>query len=403
MRIILCVIDGFGIGALQDASIYGDENANTYRAVKAANIPNLRALGLDHIYGIGGETVEKPLGAYGRVRELSSGKDTLIGHREICGIIQYMPSNVYPSGFPHEVIERLKVAFGRGIIGNVPMSGTEIIKLLGTKHVKSGDVIVYTSRDSVLQIAAHESVVPIDELYGMCLKAQEIMVGEYAVDRIIARPFLGEEGNYYRTANRKDFCAPIKGDFLLTRLNDNGIQTIGIGKIDDIFASVGLTKSVPVHSNNEVYRAILSEIKATNDNSLIFANFGDTDTLYGHRRDVDGYISCLEKVDKYIGDIMEQMFDDDILLVTSDHGNDPSFADSTDHTREYVPILYYGKHLKAGVDLKTLHGMDITAHTILDLFGIMTTSRSIQKEIMTTEMHNKLLKRIAGVIRKKNK
>lgn len=403
MRIILCVIDGFGIGALQDASIYGDENANTYRAVKAANIPNLRALGLDHIYGVGGETVEKPLGAYGRVRELSSGKDTLIGHREICGIIQYMPSNVYPSGFPHEIIERLKVAFGRGIIGNVPMSGTEIIKLLGTKHVKSGDVIVYTSRDSVLQIAAHESVVPIDELYGMCLKAQKIMVGEYAVDRIIARPFLGEEGNYYRTANRKDFCAPIKGDFLLTRLNDNGIQTIGIGKIDDIFASVGLTKSVPVHSNNEVYRAILSEIKATNDNSLIFANFGDTDTLYGHRRDVDGYISCLEKVDKYIGDIMEQMFDDDILVVTSDHGNDPSFADSTDHTREYVPILYYGKHLKAGVDLKTLHGMDITAHTILDLFGIMTTSRSIQKEIMTTEMHNKLLKRIAGVIRKKNK
>lgn len=403
MRIILCVIDGFGIGALQDASLYGDENANTYRAVKTADLPNLRALGLDHIYGVGGETLDNPLGAYGRVRELSSGKDTLIGHREVCGIIQYMPSKVYPSGFPHEVIERLKAAFGCGIIGNVPMSGTEIIKLLGAKHVKSGDVIVYTSRDSVLQIAAHESVVPIEELYRMCLKAQEIMTGEYAVDRIIARPFLGEEGNYYRTANRKDFCAPIKGDFLLKRLKDNGIQTIGIGKIDDIFASVGLTKSIPVHSNDEVYRAILSEIKITNDNSLIFVNFGDTDTLYGHRRDVDGYINCLEKVDSYIGDIMGQMFDDDILIVTSDHGNDPSFADSTDHTREYVPILYYGKHLKGGVDLKTLHGMDITAHTILDLFGIMTTSRSIQKDIMTAEMHSKLLKRIAGVIRKRNK
>lgn len=403
MRILLCVIDGFGIGALQDASIYGDENANTYQAVKSANIPNLRALGLDHIYGVGGETSDKPLGAYGRVRELSSGKDTLIGHREICGIIQYMPSNVYPSGFPHEIIEKLRVAFGRDIIGNVPMSGTEIIKLLGAKHVRNGNVIVYTSRDSVLQIAAHENVVPIDELYSMCIKAQEIMVGEYAVDRIIARPFLGDDGNYYRTANRKDFCAPIKDDFLLKRLKDNGIQTVGIGKIDDIFAGVGLTKSVIVHGNNEVYRAIMNEIKAANDNALIFANFGDTDTLYGHRRDVDGYINCLEKVDGYIGDIMEQMFDDDILIVTSDHGNDPSCMSSTDHTREYVPIIYYGKNLKAGTDLHTLHGMDITAHTILDLFGIMTTSRSLQKEIMTTEMHNRLLKRITSAIRKKNK
>ncbi len=343
-RVFIIVLDSFGIGAQPDAHLFGDEGADTLRSLCATgrlSVPNLVALGLGNIEGVECiEAAEKPLAKHARLMELSRGKDTTVGHFELMGIYSGRPMPTYPEGFPEELLAEFSRRVGRGILCNRPYSGTEVIRDFGREHERTGDLIVYTSADSVFQIAAHESVVPLTELYSICKTARELLTGEHAVGRVIARPFIGTEGNYTRTANRKDFSlAPPKAT-ALNAIKDAGLEVIGVGKIGDIFALSGISRSIPTHSNEEGMDVLLSLI-SEDFSGLCFVNLVEFDSHYGHRQDAVGYAEALNAFDRRLGEVLPRLGEGDLLMICADHGCDPS-DESTDHTREYTPLLIYG-------------------------------------------------------------
>ncbi len=365
-RVTLIVLDSAGVGALPDASEYGDIGSNTFgnlaRATGGLNLPHLQKMGLGNIIDIKGVTpLKSPVhAAFGKAMEASSGKDTTIGHWEIGGIIKKDPFPTYPNGFPPEIIHEFETKTGRKVIGNCVASGTDIIDRLGEEHVKTGALIVYTSADSVFQIAAHEGVVSIDELYRYCEIAREML----SVGRVIARPFMGEVGHFKRTSNRHDYSIEPQGVTILDQLKEAGKEVLGVGKIYDIFAGRGLTDYVRSKSNMDGVDRTLDYMRQ-NSSGLIFTNLVDFDMNYGHRRDAEGYKKALEDFDARLPEIIGAMKDDDILMITADHGCDPTHA-GTDHTREYIPILVYGKALR-GSDLGTRHSFADIAKTIGEL------------------------------------
>ena len=368
-RVFLIVLDSFGIGEAPDAADFGDVDANTIESVYKTgklNIPNMVALGLGNIDGVTVlPKVDKPLGTLARLRELSRGKDTTTGHWEIAGAISERAMPTYPSGFPSEVLEKFEAAVGRGVICNLPYSGTDVIRDYGDEHVKSGKLIVYTSADSVFQVAAHEDVVPLDELYEICRKARAILQGEHGVGRVIARPFTTVNGEYKRTANRRDFSLIPPKNIMTNQLSDAGFDCIGVGKIGDIFAMSGITETNPTHSNREGME-MTSEIQKRDFTGLCFVNLVDFDMMYGHRQDAVGYANALNEFDLWLGGFMKNMRDGDVLMITADHGCDPS-DESTDHTREHVPFITYEKGVD-GKNLGTLQGFDTISRAVLERF-----------------------------------
>lgn len=371
-RGIIIVLDAVGIGELPDAALYGDEGSNTLMHVKEAkpelDLKNMCSLGLGLIDGYNVyEKTDDPIGAYGKMIERSKGKDTTTGHWEISGIVLDKPFPTYPKGFPDEVIKEFEKAVGRRVLGNYAASGTAIIQDLGDEHVKTGRPIVYTSADSVFQIAAHEEIIPVDELYKMCEKARAILTGEHGVARVIARPFIGEGGHYTRTERRKDFSLPPIAPTLLDYMKEQGKEVACVGKIEDIFCNRGITKSVHTHTNAE---GIEQTIKYINEafEGLIFTNLVDTDMLYGHRNDVEGFADSLKYFDNKLPAIMDAMKDEDILFITSDHGCDPT-TPSTDHSREHSFLLMYGKSIEPK-NLGTRKTFSDIAKTIAEYIGI---------------------------------
>lgn len=372
-RVLLLILDSVGCGDAPDAAEYGDVGANTLgnisRAVSGLNLPNLGVLGLGNTTDIlGVPPIEHPQGTYGRLTEVSAGKDTTTGHWELAGLILDKPFPVYPNGFPDEFMRAFEASIGRETIGNYPASGTEIIKDLGEEHVLTGKPIVYTSADSVFQVAAHEEVIPVDELYWICTIAREMLTGEHAVGRVIARPFIGEAGNFVRTERRKDFSLEPPADTILDIIKKSGLAVMGVGKIEDIFANRGLTHSIHTGNNMAGVDAIL-EFLDMEQQGLIFANLVDFDMLYGHRNNPSGYARALEEFDRRLPEIYEKMHDDDILIITADHGNDPT-TPGTDHTRERVPVLIAGSRIQAGRNIGTRSSFADIAATIADLLGI---------------------------------
>jgi len=372
-RVLLIILDGLGIGELPDAEDYGDRGSNTLKnmaeAVGGLNLPNLESLGLGFLgdfKGIG--KIDNPRGCYGRMSEASKGKDTTSGHWEIMGVIVGKPFPTYPDGFPPEVIEKFERAIHRKVIGNKPASGTEIIKELGPEHVKTGNPIVYTSADSVFQIAAHEEVIPLEELYNMCKIARDILRYPHNVCRVIARPFIGKEGSFERTPRRRDYSLPPFHKTVLEYLAEKGIEVISVGKVKDIFAGRGFTKEISVSGNQDALSKAITAFKSISK-GLIFVTLVDFDTLYGHRNNPRGYAQALEDFDKRLSEIFEILTDEDMLIITADHGCDPT-TPSTDHSREYVPLLVYGLALKRGINLGTRKSFSDIGVTILDAFGI---------------------------------
>lgn len=371
-RVIIIVLDSAGIGELPDAAEYGDEGSNTLGNIAAAvpgfSLPNLEKLGLGNIDGIVGfKAAEEPLGCFGKMAERSVGKDTTTGHWELAGITLRKPFPVYPEGFPGDLVERFEKAIGTKTLGNYPASGTVIIKELGQQHVKTGYPIIYTSADSVFQIAAHEDVIPVQRLYEICRTAREILTGEHAVGRVIARPFTGSDGNYTRTANRRDFSLEPPEKTLLDHVKEAGLEVKAVGKIDDIFAGRGITQSIHVKDNMEGVDKTIGFIKER-FSGLIFANLVDFDMYYGHRNDPDGYARALEEFDGRVPEIIDAMARQDILFITADHGCDPTTV-STDHSREYVPLLIYGKEIRMGINLGTRKTFSDLAQTTAEYLG----------------------------------
>ncbi len=371
-RVIIIVLDSAGIGELPDAAEYGDEGSNTLGNIAAAvpgfSLPNLEKLGLGNIDGIVGfKAAEEPLGCFGKMAERSVGKDTTTGHWELAGITLRKPFPVYPEGFPGDLVERFEKAIGTKTLGNYPASGTVIIKELGQQHVKTGYPIIYTSADSVFQIAAHEDVIPVQRLYEICRTAREILTGEHAVGRVIARPFTGSDGNYTRTANRRDFSLEPPEKTLLDHVKEAGLEVKAVGKIDDIFAGRGITQSIHVKNNMEGVDKTIGFIKER-FSGLIFANLVDFDMYYGHRNDPEGYARALEEFDGRVPEIIDAMARQDILFITADHGCDPTTV-STDHSREYVPLLIYGKEIRIGVNLGTRKTFSDLAQTTAEYLG----------------------------------
>ncbi len=372
-RIVLIVLDSVGCGELPDAAAYGDAGANTLgnlpRAVGPLRLPNLARVGLGALTGIDG--VAPPAradGAFGRLNEASKGKDTTTGHWELAGLRIDEAFTTYPDGFPAEIVEPFIKKGGRGVIGNKTASGTEILKELGELHVKTGDLIVYTSADSVFQVAAHEDVVPIEELYRLCRLAREIC-DEHNIGRVIARPFVGRSAaDFERTYNRKDFAMTPPAGTVLDALAAAGRPVIGLGKIEDIFAGRGITRGVHTEGNADGLEATLRELDAT-PTGLIFNNLVDFDMLYGHRRDPAGYYRCLREFDAFLPRIEARLRDGDLVLITADHGNDPT-APGTDHTREYVPLLAFGPACRAARDLDTRSSFADVGATIAEAFGV---------------------------------
>ncbi len=347
MRVFLIVLDSLGAGALPDAAAFGDAYAHTLKSISQSpefHIPNLKEMGMGNIEGLEFlGAAEAPKASFGRAMERSLGKDTTVGHWELAGVVSPAPLPTFPAGFPAELLERFESACGRGILCNKPYSGTEVIKDYGDAMVKTGKLIVYTSADSVFQIAAHEEVVPLEELYAICQKARELLVGQWGVGRVIARPFIGQSGNYTRTANRRDFSLAPPKETLLDVLQKKGIPTISVGKIADIFAGRGIDRSYPTHGNAEGMAQTLALAKEEKS-GLIFTNLVDFDMLYGHRQDADGYAKALSDFDAWLPQLLAEMKPEDRLILTADHGCDPA-DESTDHTREYIPILVYSPHL----------------------------------------------------------
>ncbi|NJD04246.1 MAG: phosphopentomutase [Ruminiclostridium sp.] len=374
-RVILIVMDSVGVGELPDAEKYGDRGSNTLGNIAAAlqdfSLDNLGKLGLGYIEGMESFIVkDRSIGSYGRMAEKSAGKDTTTGHWEMAGIILDKPFPVYPDGFPQSVIKEFEQAIGTRVIGNYTASGTEIIKVLGQQHVRTGYPIVYTSADSVFQIAAHEEVIPIERLYGICRIAREILQGEHSVGRVIARPFTGIEGAFVRTDRRHDFSLEPVRATILDALKEKGMKVKGVGKIKDIFNGRGITDFVYIHGNMDGVDKTLDLIKE-DFTGIILANLVDFDMLYGHRNNVQGYAAALKEFDSRIPEILNSLKDEDILMITADHGCDPTTG-STDHSREYVPLLVYGKKLKKGINLGTRTSFVDIAETIAEIFAVDT-------------------------------
>ena len=372
-RAIIVVMDSMGCGEMPDSHLYGDSGCDTLGHISeftnGLKVPNFKAMGLGNIHKIKGvEPVESPTAYYSLVSEQSNGKDTTTGHWEIGGIITEKAFPTYPNGFPEEIMTEFEAKTGKKTIGNYPASGTQIIDDLGEEHVKTGKLIVYTSADSVFQIAAHEEVVPIDELYRYCEIARAILIGDHPVSRIIARPFLGTVGNFYRTENRKDFALAPTEKTMLDLISESGLAVTGVGKIEDIFCHQGLTDSFHTTNNKDGMECIERLLCEDKRKGLIFANLVDFDMLYGHRRDPRGYADAIEAFDIFLPRIISAMEENDALIITADHGCDPTFKGS-DHTREYVPLLWYMKNTEGGALGNRSSFADISA-TILEMFNI---------------------------------
>nr|WP_060596770.1 phosphopentomutase [Bacillus pumilus] len=371
-RIFLVVMDSVGIGEAPDASEFNDVGADTLghiaEKMNGLHMPNMAKLGLSHIKEIKGIPAdEKPLAYYGKMQEASNGKDTMTGHWEIMGLYIDTPFKVFPDGFPDELLNELKEKTGRGIIGNKPASGTEILDELGEEHMKTGDLIVYTSADSVLQIAAHEEVVPLDELYRICEIARELTLDEkYMVGRIIARPFVGEPGAFVRTPNRHDYALKPFDRTVMNELKDDGLDVIAIGKISDIYDGEGITSSLRTKSNMDGMDKLVDTLK-TDFTGLSFLNLVDFDALYGHRRDPEGYGKALEEFDARLPEVFDLLKENDLLVITADHGNDPVHH-GTDHTREYVPLIAYSKKHQGANELPTAKTFADLGATVADNF-----------------------------------
>ena len=386
-RIFLIVLDSFGIGAMPDSEAFGDVGVNTLASCSRSEklqIPNMIAAGLGNIAGVSClPKAEAPTGAYARLTEASMGKDTTIGHWEISGIISPEPLPTYPQGFPREVLDAFEAATGRGILCNLPYSGTDVIRDYGQEHLDTGKWIVYTSADSVFQVAAHEEQVPLEELYDACHKAREILRGKHGVGRVIARPFVGDAvSGFKRTSNRHDYSLEPPAQTMLDAIKAAGLSSIAVGKIHDIFAGRGDTEYV--YNKSNAHGMSHADRYAKEDfRGLCFVNLVDFDMVYGHRRDIDGYAAALTEFDAWLGEFLNNLGEEDLVLVTADHGCDPGYTATTDHTREYVPLLILGKGVKP-VDLGTRKTFADIAATVTELLGVDfdTPGESFAKEIL---------------------
>jgi phosphopentomutase len=386
-RVILIVLDSLGAGELPDARAYGDEGSDTIGNIARAvplRLPSMRRFGLSRVTSVPpAEPEPAPIGAYGRMAESSPGKDSVTGHWELMGLVLERPFPVFPNGFPRELMERFERAIGRGTLANRAASGTAIIDELGPEHLATGKPIVYTSADSVFQIAAHEDVVPVVELYRWCELAYDFAARGLGVGRVIARPFVGAPGAFRRTANRRDFALTPFEPTLLDRLKDAGMPVVAIGKVEDLFAGRGITQAVHTASDDEGVDEVLSAMRSV-DRGLIFANLVEFDTQFGHRNDVAGYAANLERFDRRLPQLLSALQARDLLVVTADHGNDPT-TPSTDHSREYVPLFVAGQRVRAGVDLGTRETFADLGQTLADLFGVgpLPHGRSFLHEVLT--------------------
>lgn len=372
-RVFLIVLDSLGIGELPDADKFGDVGSNTLRSIRTSKYfvgDNLEKLGMFNIDGVDGG-IENPTGVYARLSEKSAGKDTIVGHWEIAGLVSENPLPTFPDGFPKEVIDAFEKETGRKTLCNKPYSGTEVIKDFGRRHVETGALIVYTSADSVFQIAAHEDVVPVKELYRYCEIARKILTGKYGVGRVIARPFVGKYPDFVRTANRHDFSLTPPGDTMLDLIKRKGLDTIGVGKIYDIFNGKGVNETFHIGDNADGMR-VTKELQNKDFNGLCFVNLVDFDMKFGHRNDVDGYANAVAEFNGWLPSFLDGMRDDDVLMITSDHGCDP-LTPSTDHSREYIFLLATGKPLKENVNLGTRESFSDISATILQMFNIENT------------------------------
>ena len=370
-RVFLIVLDSVGIGAEPDAHLFGDEGSNTLGAVREHinfNCPNMVSLGLFNIDGVGGGVVA-PRAAHARLQESSMGKDTTIGHWEIAGILSEKPLPTYPCGFPDEIIAEFERVCGRKTLCNKPYSGTDVIRDYGEEHIKTGALIVYTSADSVFQIACHESIYPPERLYEICEAARELLTGEHGVGRVLARPFIGNNSNdFTRTSNRRDFSLKPPKDNLLVKLTDNDIPVMAVGKIEDIFCGEGITYAVHTKDNNDGIDKTIEYMENT-EGGLIFTNLVEFDSVWGHRNNTEGYAKGLEDFDSRLPEIISRLKDEDILIITADHGCDPT-TESTDHSREYVPVLFYGNKLKNNINLGTGSTFANIGQTVAEYLGI---------------------------------
>lgn len=383
-RVFLIVLDSFGIGALPDADLFGDIGTNTLGSISKSpffKADNLIRLGLGEIEDVSIDSHFSPIGAHGRCKELSMGKDTTVGHWEIAGVISKTPLPTYPNGFPDEVISEFEALTGRGVLCNKPYSGTEVIKDFGKEHLESGKLIVYTSADSVFQIAAHEELVSVEQLYEYCRMARKMLTGKHGVGRVIARPFIGEAPNFVRTANRHDFSLEPTGKTILDEIRDSGLDVISVGKIFDIFAGRSISESYTTKSNSQGIERTLELLKR-DFNGLCFINLVDFDMLYGHRNDIDGYAKAIAFFDTALPKIIGGLRDDDVLIITADHGCDPGDT-STDHSREYIPLLIYGNGISP-INLGTRDTYADIGATICELLGVKHegAGTSFKKEIM---------------------
>ena len=386
-RVFLIVLDSFGIGAEPDAAAFGDEGTNTLGAIAKHpnfNCPNLQKLGLFNIDGVtAGEKTAAPTGSFARLQEQSMGKDTTIGHWEIAGVVSPNPLPTYPNGFPEEVLKPFREATGRGVLANAPWSGTEVIAKYGAEHMRTGDLIVYTSADSVFQIAAHEDIVPLEQLYEYCRIARKILVGKHGVGRVIARPFIGnEKDGFTRTSNRHDFSLEPPAETMLDAIKAAGQDVLAVGKIHDIFAGRGLTDYVYTKGNTDGLAKTMDYFKR-DFQGLCFVNLVDFDMLYGHRRNPDGYAQALHEFDTWLPELLAKLGDDDCVIITADHGCDPGYLKHTDHTREYIPMIALGKKVKP-VNLGTRAGFCDIAATVTELLGVpyQTPGTSFATEIL---------------------
>lgn len=398
-RVFLIVLDSFGIGEMPDASLYGDEGSDTLRSVVKSDkfrAETLGKLGVFRTEGVRDWAVSEkktrafaldkalPLASYARLKEKSKGKDTTTGHWELAGLVLEEPFPVYPHGFPDEILDVFVRETGRGVLCNLPYSGTKVIEDYGEEHLRTGKLIVYTSADSVFQIAAHEKIVPAETLYEYCRIARRLLTGKHGAGRVIARPFAGEKGNFYRTSKRHDFSLEPIGETMLDKLKAEGLDVIGIGKIADIFADRGLTENLGVNLDNADGMKKTVACAKREFKGLCFVNLVDFDTVYGHRNDADGYAAAVARFDGWLKNFLPLLRQGDVLMITADHGCDPATS-STDHSREYVPLLAYGKRIKRGVDLGTRETFADVAATISEMFGLKSCGTSFLKEILKGE------------------
>ncbi|WML54954.1 phosphopentomutase [Neobacillus sp. PS3-12] len=393
-RIFIIVMDSVGIGEAPDAEAFGDKGSDTLghiaEKMNGLHMPNMAKLGLSNIRQLNGiEKANKPWAVYTKMKEASAGKDTMTGHWEMMGLNIEIPFRVFPEGFPDELIQELEKRTGRKVIGNKPASGTAILDELGEEHMKTGSIIVYTSADSVLQIAAHEEIVPLDELYKICQIARELTLDEkYMIGRVIARPFVGQPGNFKRTANRHDYALKPFGRTVMNELKDSSFDVIAIGKISDIYNGEGVTKSIRTVSNQDGMDKLIDTF-GVGFTGLSFLNLVDFDALYGHRRDPIGYGKALEEFDARLPEVFAKMQDDDLLMITADHGNDPVHS-GTDHTREYVPLLVYSKRLNEGVELEVRQTFSDLGATVAENFNVNMPEYGISflKDLKAIMGHN---------------